>query len=144
MTLLRAQSIGIPLPRPTSISKTFWEGCRRGELLYQVCSNEHIIFAPAPRCRICLTDEFRWERSLGKGYVYSWSMVWRPQTPAFQTPYAPAIIELDEGFRMMSNIIGCDHTEMRAGMRVTAEYHAVGEDMYLVYFSPEKQSTSAS
>jgi uncharacterized OB-fold protein len=136
MTLLQAHPLGIPVPNPSPISRPFWEGCRRNELLFQRCANEHAIFNPASLCRLCLNDDLRWEKSEGRGHIYSWSMVWRPQNPKFRVPYSAAIVDLDEGYRMIANVIGCDHADVQVGMRVVAEFHPISSEISLVYFSP--------
>ena len=69
--------------------------------------------------------------------MYSWSIVWRPQTPAFVTPYAVAIIDLDEEYQMVSNVIGCAPDEIHLGMRVVVQFHDVGDGVVIPYFRPE-------
>lgn len=72
-----------------------------------------------------------------EGEVYSYTVVWRPQTPAFEVPYVPAIIELDEGFSLMSAIVGCEVEDVAVGMRVKAVFEEMSEEISLVYFQPE-------
>ena len=86
VTLLRPHPVGIPLPTPNTISQPFWDGCRLDTLLFQRCENGHIVFNPASRCRICLSDSLTWETSTGRGRVYTWSVIWRPQTPRIPNP----------------------------------------------------------
>jgi hypothetical protein len=66
--------------------------------------------------------------------------VWRPQTPAFEVPYAPSIVHLDEGIFVMSSIIGCTPDELADGMEVVAEFHPVGDAIRLPYFRPTIES----
>lgn len=137
MTTLEPHPIGIPLPRPSPVSEPYWAGCASGELLFQRCAKcGCAVFDPASACRRCSSPELAWERSAGLGAVYSWSTVWRPQSPAFATPYVAAIIELDEGFQMLANIVGCSPEEIRLGMRVAVEFHPIGEGFNLPYFAP--------
>ncbi len=134
---LDAQGAGIPLPRPTVVSKPYWDGCRRGELLFQRCrACSATVFNPAPACRQCLSSDLAWERSAGVGSVYSWTVVHRPQTPAFTVPYAVAIVDLDEGYQMMSNVIGCRPDDVAIGMRVRVEFRAIDDEITLPYFVP--------
>jgi uncharacterized OB-fold protein len=72
------------------------------------------------------------------GTVYSWSIVWRPQTPSFEAPYAVAIVDLDEGYQMIANIIGCDHESVHSGMRVSVAFHPISDTVTLAYFSPSE------
>jgi uncharacterized OB-fold protein len=62
--------------------------------------------------------------------------VHRPQTPAFATPYVAAIVELDEGFQMVSNIVGCEPAAVHVGLEVTVLFHAVNDRLTLPYFAP--------
>ena len=62
--------------------------------------------------------------------------VWRPQHPAFRVPYAPAVVELDEGAFLMSAVIGCEDGDLEAGMRVKVEFHPADDTITLPYFRP--------
>lgn len=137
MSLLAPQGPGIPLPKPSPTSEAFWEGCRRGELRYQRCLTcSAALFDPPLRCRECGGSTLEWQVSAGRGEIYSWSTVWRAQTPAFTVPYVAAIVTLDEGYAMISNIIGCRVEEVTVGLAVEVEFHPVGEDIWLPYFRP--------
>ena len=138
MTALSPQAPGIPVGAHSAAAKPYWDACLRSELLYQRCSACHEVnMKPATSCGMCGAAALTWERSEGRGTLYSWTVVWRPQHPTFQVPYAPAIIELDEGFWLMSAIIGCDHEDLRADMRVVVEFHPASDDVSLPYFRPE-------
>ena len=63
-------------------------------------------------------------------------MVWRPQHPAFTIPYIPAIVRLDEGFNLVSSIVGCEPGEITPGMRLAVTFHPASDDMVLPYFRP--------
>jgi uncharacterized protein len=120
------------------LSGPFWQGCRSGELRYQRClacglSN----FPPTEHCRQCLSAELRWTQSGGVGEIYSWTVVHRPVTPEFEPPYAPAIVTLDEGYQMLTNIVGVAPEDLAIGMRVRVEFHAVGPDLTLPYFTAQ-------
>ncbi|OBF91795.1 hypothetical protein A5791_14885 [Mycobacterium sp. 852002-51163_SCH5372311] len=136
MTLLHPQSG--PVPHASShLSLPFWEACRAGELRYQCCqacgaSN----FPPTEHCRQCLSDDLIWTVSGGHGEIYSWTVVHRPVTAEFTPPYAPAIVTLDEGYQMLTNIVGVVPDELTIGMRVQVQFHAVGPDITLPYFKP--------
>jgi len=137
MSVLQPQPEGTPLPRPGPMTAPFWAGCTRGELLFQRCGRcGSAVFDPAIRCRRCGGADLIWERSAGHGAVYSWSTVWRPQVPAFRTPYAVAIVDLDEGYQMVSCLVGCEPDDIGVGMRVAVEFHPAGGDIVLPYFRP--------
>ena len=137
MTSLDQQHAGIPLPHPTVVSQPFWDGCKRGELLFQRCERCGTAnFLPAAACRACLSAEMQWVKSDGRGTVYSWTVVHRPQTPAFQVPYAVAIIDIDEGYQMMSNLIGLDPEDVAVGLRVRVDFREITSEITLPYFKP--------
>ncbi|MEB3980731.1 Zn-ribbon domain-containing OB-fold protein [Mycobacterium sp. 663a-19] len=126
-----------PVPHASSpVSAPFWQGCRSGELRYQRCEACGAPnFPPSEHCRQCLSHELRWERSSGVGEIYSWTVVHRPVTAEFQPPYAPAIVTLDEGYQMLTNIVGVAPEDLAIGMRVRVQFHAVGPDVTLPYFA---------
>jgi hypothetical protein len=106
----------------------FWEGCDRGELLVQQCAHCHRpIFPPEPACPGCLGQELEWVPSRLTGTVYSFSIVHRSPGPAYPVPYTLAVIDMDGGWSLLSNIIADDETgpqfeAVRSGARVRAEF----------------------
>ena len=137
MTLLQPQRGAIPLPVPGAVSQPYWEGCQAGQLLFQRCEDCHgITHTPAMVCAHCSSRRMTWERSTGTGVIYSWSVVWRPQTPEFAVPYAPIIVDVDEGWQILSNLIGCEHDAAEVGMAVRVEFHRVGGEITVPYFRP--------
>jgi uncharacterized OB-fold protein len=137
MTLLAPQAPGIPTGRQSAAAQPYWDGCRDGELRFQRCADcGSVNMKPARSCASCGAQALTWERSEGRGTLYSWTVVWRPQHPSFQVPYAPAIVELDEGFWLMTAIIGCEPEDLRAELRVAVEFHAASDDTTLPYFRP--------
>ena len=137
MSLLQQQTGHIPLPDPTTISEPFWEGCREGKLLFQRCQEcGRPNFDPVAACRNCLSTGLDWEESRGEGSIYSWTVVWRPQTPAFTVPYAPVIVEIDEGYQMLSALIDCDTDDIAKGLRVQVDFREMSDTITLPYFRP--------
>ncbi len=137
MTLLEPQRGAIPLPVPNLVSQPYWDGCNRGELLFQRCAAcAGITHTPAMVCAHCASRALQWERSTGRGTIYSWSTVWRPQTPEFVVPYAPIIVDVEEGWQMLSNLIGCEHDAVAVDLPVRVEFCRVSDDMNLPYFRP--------
>jgi uncharacterized protein len=126
-----------PVPHAASaLSADFWAGCRSEELRYQRCSACGASnFPPTEHCRECLSRELRWAKSAGAGEIYSWTVVHRPVTAEFQPPYAPAIVTLDEGYQMLTNIVGVAPDALQIGMRVRVQFHDVGQDVSLPYFT---------
>ena len=130
-----------PLPRPTEDSAPFWEAAARGELRMQRCSDcGHVRFPPAILCARCLSEKSEWVALSGRGTVYSWIVVHQSQHPAFNAdvPYNVAIIELDEGWHMLTNIIGCAPADVAIGMRVVVQFVPVSDTITLPMFVPDR------
>jgi len=135
MTSLRPQAGPVPCAS-SQVSVPFWQGCREGELRYQRCEDCGLSnFPPTEHCRQCLSTELRWARGGGVGEIYSWTVVHRPVTVEFTPPYAPAIVTLDEGYQMLTNVVGVPPGDLEIGMRVQVQFHAVGPDVTLPYFT---------
>lgn len=127
----------IPLPRPSPISQPYWDACRRGELTVQRCAAcGHYVFIPQPACTRCLSSALEWVRSSGRGRVYSYTVVWRPQQPAFEVPYTVAIVEMDEGWKTLTNIVDCPVDDVRVGMDVEVKFVPMSEEITLPMFRP--------
>lgn len=116
------------LPMPTPVSAPFWEGCAAGELRVQHCDDcEERFFPPLPACPRCLGDRLRWVASSGRGVVYSYSVVHRPQVPSLAVPYVVAIVELEEGWRMATNVVDCPPEDVAVGLAVRVSFRRVSE-----------------
>jgi uncharacterized protein len=134
MSSLRPQT-GPVAHASSQVSAPFWQGCRSGELRYQRCQACGLSnFPPTEHCRQCLSADLHWKQSGGIGEIYSWTVVYRPVTAEFEPPYAPAIVTLQEGYQMLTNIVGVAPHDLAIGMRVQVEFHAVGPDVTLPYF----------
>lgn len=138
MTMLEPRLHGIPVPRMAPESVPYWEGTRAGELRYQRCTAcAAPNFGPGLACRACRNRDLTWVVGSGRGAVFSWTVVWRPQTPAFEVPYAPAIIRLDEGYDLLTALVALDHSEITEGLRVAVEFHSISADITLPFFHPD-------
>ena len=101
-----------PIPEPTPETAEFWAGARRGELRIQRCNGcARAYFYPRPFCPFCSSKDVAWFTASGRGTLYSYVINYRPAY-GFQdyAPYVIAVVQLDEGPRMMTNIIGVDPT----------------------------------
>ncbi|OLT13129.1 hypothetical protein BJF79_21255 [Actinomadura sp. CNU-125] len=131
------QHAELPHARPGPLTRPFWDGCAAGELRFQRCrACRNAQFPAAEVCRDCLGRDLAWERGAGTGTLYSWTVVHRPVTPAFEVPYAPAIVDLDEGYQMMTNLIGIAPEAITPDLPVEVEFHKTGDALYLPYFRP--------
>lgn len=140
MSELRPQAAGIPLPVPSAASAPYWEGISAGELRYQVCDRCDLVLMPptASVCGRCTSRTPTWRRSAGRGTLRSWTIVWRPPTPAFHVPYAPAIVEVEEGFTHLTAIVDCDIDELRFALPVEVTFRDAGAGVALPYFRPDR------
>ncbi|HLM19308.1 MAG TPA: Zn-ribbon domain-containing OB-fold protein [Acidimicrobiia bacterium] len=135
MTLLQPQTGKVPVPHPGTLTQPYWDGCARGELLFQRCGVcGHATHTPAYLCSNCTAQDLTWEKSAGTGEIYSWTTVWRPQMPSFEVPYVAIIVNMDEGWQILSNLIGCEHDAVEIGMRVEVEFHEMEGGFTLPYF----------
>jgi uncharacterized OB-fold protein len=126
-----------PLPAPSPDNQEFWDGCRRHELRIQRCDGcgAHR-FAPRPACPACASLRFTWVTASGRGVVHTWTVIHPPTLPAFaaETPYAAAVVRLDEGVFMVGRLRGRDPHAVRAGMRVVVEFDDVTDDVTLPHW----------
>jgi len=128
---------GVRYPRWTIDSIPYWEGCKRGELLYQICENcSEVVFHARAACPYCLSDRLRWERSKGKGAIYSFAIQQLPvdrQNPG-KVPLTLGIVEVDEGFHMFTEIDSTDLSVLKIGARVSVYFDQVAPDLVLPKF----------
>lgn len=128
---------GIPLPRPTALSAPFWDGCREGVLRVQRCrACGGRVFIPQPVCTHCQADALEWVTCSGRGTLYSYTTVHRPPHPELEVPYVVAIVELEEGCHMLSNLVDCPPDRLRVGMPVEVDFRPVSEQITLPMFRP--------
>jgi uncharacterized OB-fold protein len=125
-----------PLPRPTALSRPFWDACREHRLIVQRCDNcgAHV-FIPQAFCPRCRSTSLSWVDSAGRGEIVTFTVVWRPQTPAFEAPYVVAVVRLDEGYEMMTNIIETLPDAVEIGARVAIRFLDVTPEISLPCFT---------
>lgn len=119
-----------PAPVPNADTRPFWDACNRNELLYQHCrSCDRPQFYPRAVCSHCSGCDLEWKTSCGLGVVYSFTVNHRAPNPAFEpdAPYVIALVDLDEGLRMMMNVQGCAPEAVRIGARVKVIFESRGE-----------------
>jgi uncharacterized OB-fold protein len=127
---------GRPLPVANELTQAFWDGCREHRLLVQECARcGDRFFVPEPICPACWSAEWRWAPSPGVGTVYTFTVVYRPAHPDLDAPYAVIAVDLDDGWTMMSNLVGCPPEDVHIGQRVTVDFRTVG-DATLPFFVP--------
>jgi uncharacterized protein len=126
-----------PLPQITQDNAPFYEAAKVGELRFQKCSAcGRFRHYPRPACPHCLSRQFSWERSTGRGVVYTWTIVRGPTLPAFEhkLPYNVVDVLLDDGVHFVSEILDCPPEQIRADLPVQAVFVRASEDVTLVKF----------
>jgi uncharacterized protein len=129
--------------RPTinDVNRPFWDGCRRGQLLVQRCTHcQRLRYPAAVVCPSCLAGEAEWQTMSGRGKVFSFVVFHRAYHPAWEgkVPYNVALIELDEGPLMLSNVIGVDNATLATGFPVQAAFEPIDDSLAIPVFKPVK------
>jgi uncharacterized protein len=123
------------------LNAVFWEACQRGELLVQQCEAcGERFFVPEAICPACRAGEWQWRPSTGTGTIYSYTVVHRSFRDDLPPPYVVAAIELDEGWSMMSNIVGCSPDDVHIGMRVQVVFTQGSDGIELPRFAPAQHA----
>jgi uncharacterized OB-fold protein len=128
-----------PLPRIDAESKGFWEACQRHELYIQRCAACGTSrYYPRALCPSCLSDRVDWRRCSGQGAVYTFTVTHQNQAAGFRDhlPYVMAYVELDEGVRVLTNIVECAPDAVHIGMRVEVVFEDATAEVTLVKFRP--------
>jgi uncharacterized OB-fold protein len=131
-----------PLPQATPETAEFWAGAQRGELRIQRCrSCQQAYFFPRPFCPTCSSQDVEWFTASGRGRLYSYVIVHRG-APGFQdaVPYVIAVVELEEGPRMMTNITGVEPTpeNLPLDLPVEVAWEKQDDDVTLALFRPAR------
>ena len=116
-----------PLPNLRDLdTQAFWQATKEKRLTYQQCADcGAVVFYPRRHCTGCMSRNLAWKESAGQGTVYTYSIVRQSYHPFFRSmaPYAVAWIDLDEGPRLVSNVVGVeDPASVRIGMRVKVRW----------------------
>jgi uncharacterized OB-fold protein len=131
----------LPKPRPVLEGATaeFYAHCARGELRFQRCATcgawRH---PPRVLCAVCGSPRWSWERSSGRGQVFTWTVVHQAMHPAFaaEVPYAVVVVETDEGVRFVANLRDAGPEALRLGLLVEVLFEPVDETLTLPMVRP--------
>lgn len=127
----------ITKPRKSLDTQAYWDGCQRGELLYQRCGTcAEPVFHPRALCPYCLSDSLVWQRSPGKGVVYSFTLQYIPlhRDWAGPMPRMLGIAALDEGFHMFTEFLTDDLSYLRIDAPLEVVFDRIGEGVVLPKF----------
>lgn len=128
----------VPAPKITTTNAAFWEATARGEFTLQRCpACDLVIWFPRRTCPQCRTEAIESFAASGRGTVYSFTVV-RKGSGAYRdaAPFVVAYVELAEGPRVLTNIVGCDPADVTVGMAVEVEWHDTGEGNAVYRFRP--------
>jgi uncharacterized OB-fold protein len=130
-----------PLPQPDPVTQPFWDSVRRHAIELQRCAGcRTFIFYPRAICPSCGSGALHWEPVSGRGTLYSFTVVHRATVPEFRAdvPYVVALVDLDEGPRLMATLVDvpADPARIRIGTRLEIVYDDVTPDVTLLRFRP--------
>lgn len=128
-------------PIPTPETQHFWDGTKAGELRLQRCDAcDHVYFPPRPFCPACASRKVSVFPASGKATLYSYVINHRPPAPGFTPPYAIAVVTLEEGPRMMTNIVDCPQTPeaLVLDMPLKVTFEKLDDAITLPLFAPAK------
>jgi len=132
-------SVRFDLPVPDDTTQEWWDATAQGRLLVVRCATcEELHYYPRPFCPRCGGDDVSWEEVSGDAILYTWSVVHQNDLPPFgeKVPYVAAVVDLVEGPRMMTNVVGCNFEDLEVGMRLHVEFEDNGEGHKLPVFRP--------
>ncbi|SAL14742.1 hypothetical protein AWB68_00282 [Caballeronia choica] len=126
-----------PLPQPTQLTEPYWNAANEERLVVQCCrACGQRQFFPRPFCLACESDQIDWHEVSGRGTVYTFTINHRAPNAAMKErlPYAVALVDLDEGVRMMANIVNSDFAAIAIGKRVKVVFEKVSDQIKLPQF----------
>ena len=128
-----------PLPVVPYWAKKYWESAKEHKLTIQKCADcGAYVFYPKLFCTACNSENLEWIEASGKGKIYSYTVVMTNASSGFQddVPFVVAIVRLDEGVKMMTNIVDCDPMSLYCEMPVEVTFEKLNDDFTLPKFKP--------
>jgi uncharacterized OB-fold protein len=127
----------LPAPQPNADSKPYWDAARERKLVIRKCTAcGQMHFMPRHLCPVCWSDKLEWVQASGKGSVHSFTVIRRASLAAYdvRVPYVVALIDLDEGPRMVTNLLGDDALDVKIGDKVEVTFEDRGDGAMLPQF----------
>jgi len=126
-----------PAPRPTADSDVYWEAVARHELVAQRCTAcGKLRHPPRPMCPQCRSLAWHEQRLTGAGTLYSYAVLHHPRSPLFEYPLLAALVDLDEGVRVVTNLVGVEPAGVRIGMRLSVDFEPTDNGGTVPVFRP--------
>jgi len=127
-----------PAPIVTEDSAVFWDAASEGRLVAQKCGNCGVLrHPPRPMCGHCQSTEIEVVALSGRGSLYSYAILHHPRHPAFEYPLLAALVDLDEGVRLVSSLSGVAPAQIRIGMRLEVFFAPTAGGGAVPLFQPE-------
>jgi uncharacterized OB-fold protein len=120
------------LPTIENESRPFWDGAKDGKLMIARCDScQRAHHYPRPFCPFCWSEDVRWEQASGRATLYTYSTVFVNDLPPFkeQLPYIAAVVDLEEGPRLMTRLIGIEPDQLQIGMPLIVAFEAISDDV---------------
>jgi len=127
------------LPTPDDDTLPFWEACREGTFLLRHCAAcGEFHYYPRPFCPKCWSADVEWVPASGRARLYTYSVVHANDLPPWpeRVPYVAAVVDLEEGPRVMTNVEGCDFDEIEIGMPLVVAFKPIADDVTIPVFRP--------
>lgn len=133
------------LPTPDADTVAFWEAAKEGRLLIKRCSDCGMFhYYPRPFCPHCWSRKVEWYQASGQATLYSWSVIYQNDQPVFRdrVPYIAAIVDLAEGPRMMTNVVGVPFDQLHVGMSLSLRFMPISDEYVVPVFGPGPSQAS--
>jgi len=130
-------TVRFDLPTPEGDTIAFWEAAKEERLLIKHCLDCDVYsYYPRPFCPKCWSEQVEWFEASGGATLYTWSVIYANDQPPFrdQVPYVAAVVDLDEGPRMMTNVIDCPFEELRIGMPLRVTFRPISDEFTIPVF----------
>jgi len=130
-------AVRFDIPTPDLETQPFWDGCRERRFLIRhcnACDEDH--FYPRPFCPKCWSDDVGWKQASGRATLYTYSIVHQNDLPPFneRVPYVAAVVDLEEGPRVMTNIEGVPFDDLRVDMPVVVDFKPLDDEITIAIF----------
>ena len=133
------QHLGKNIPTPTAGTQAYWDACHNHQLKIQRCADcQHYQFYPRIICTQCMSERLDWVEVSGQAQIISYTVVARAVAKAYEmdVPYIVALVALDEGPTMMTNIIDCSPEMVRVGMPLMVCFEDWTDEITIPKFRP--------
>ncbi|WP_107090498.1 Zn-ribbon domain-containing OB-fold protein [Streptomyces sp. WM6378] len=130
-TPMTPTTVNAATPEADAFTRPYWDAAAEGRLLVRHCSAcDRPHHYPREFCPYCWSEDLTWRPASGRATLYTWSVVHRNDLPPFgdRVPYVAAVVDLAEGPRMMTEVVGCPEAELRIGMELYVTFRAGTED----------------